>query len=101
MTIEPFRICVSDNVLNDLRTRLARTRFTDPFRGSRRRAERRQCALAPREGGDIASPVSAAGERRGRATGLDDRKFQPVPLVRGMRREVSSRGFGCVSLVVG
>lgn len=36
MTVEPFRIWVSDNVLNDLRTRLARTRFTDPFRGSRR-----------------------------------------------------------------
>ncbi len=32
-----------------------------------------------REGGDIACPVSAAGWRRGRATGLDDRKFQPAP----------------------
>lgn len=28
MTVKPFRICVSDNVLNDLRTRLDRTRFT-------------------------------------------------------------------------
>ena len=28
MTVKSFRICVSDNVLNDLRTRLARTRFT-------------------------------------------------------------------------
>jgi pimeloyl-ACP methyl ester carboxylesterase len=28
MTVEPFRICVSDDVLSDLRLRLARTRFT-------------------------------------------------------------------------
>src|ERR1700679_189231 len=28
MTVTPFRICVSDEVLNDLRIRLTRTRFT-------------------------------------------------------------------------
>jgi len=28
MAVEPFRICVSDEVLDDLRTRLTRTRFT-------------------------------------------------------------------------
>ena len=30
MTVKSFQICVSDDVLNDLRRRLARTRFTVP-----------------------------------------------------------------------